>query len=143
MLDAALKFWKVFDFMEIHENKFVDELSKMKGVPTYDDCEHAGVILPFLELFYNATLKVSGSYYVTTNHYMKEIYGIGMMIRKYCSDEDMSLALMVERMKLKFEKYWGNVKNINVMLFIAIILDPRHKLNGSLIIFIMRKDQKS
>ncbi|KAL4383115.1 hypothetical protein GQ457_15G011700 [Hibiscus cannabinus] len=29
---------------------------------------------------------------------------------------------------LKFEKYWKNVNNVNVLTFIALLLDPRHKL---------------
>ena len=32
-------------------------------------------------------------------------------------------------MKKKYGKYWGSIDNINLMLFIAIVLDPRYKLN--------------
>ncbi|KAK8556632.1 hypothetical protein V6N12_003029 [Hibiscus sabdariffa] len=31
-------------------------------------------------------------------------------------------------MKLKFDEYWANVNNLNVLVFISLILDPRHKL---------------
>ena len=31
-------------------------------------------------------------------------------------------------MKKKFDKYWGKVESMNMMMFIAIVLDPRFKL---------------
>lgn len=36
---------------------------------------------------------------------------------------------MAKRMKTKFNKYFGNVNNINLILFIAGILDPRQSGN--------------
>jgi len=35
---------------------------------------------------------------------------------------------MAEKMKAKHDKYWGSIKNINMMIFIAVVLDPRYKL---------------
>ncbi|XP_025611659.2 zinc finger BED domain-containing protein RICESLEEPER 3-like [Arachis hypogaea] len=35
---------------------------------------------------------------------------------------------MAEKMKSKYDKYWGNIKNTNMMIFIAVVLDPRYKL---------------
>ncbi|KAL5567875.1 hypothetical protein UlMin_024450 [Ulmus minor] len=35
---------------------------------------------------------------------------------------------MVSNMKLKFNKYWGNPENINLLIFLAIVLDPRYKM---------------
>ena len=32
-------------------------------------------------------------------------------------------------MRRKFEKYWGNGDNINCLLFVAVVLDPRYKLD--------------
>ena len=32
-------------------------------------------------------------------------------------------------MKAKYGKYWENVDNINVLLFIALVLDPRYKFD--------------
>ena len=36
---------------------------------------------------------------------------------------------MAHAMKSKYDKYWANVDNINILLFIALVLDPRHKLD--------------
>ncbi|PNX57783.1 transposon protein [Trifolium pratense] len=35
---------------------------------------------------------------------------------------------MAEDMKAKYEKYWGDVKNTNMLIFVAVVLDPRHKM---------------
>ena len=31
-------------------------------------------------------------------------------------------------MKEKYEKYWGDIENMNLMMFIAVVLDPRYKM---------------
>uniref|UniRef100_A0A2N9EGL3 hAT-like transposase RNase-H fold domain-containing protein n=1 Tax=Fagus sylvatica TaxID=28930 RepID=A0A2N9EGL3_FAGSY len=31
-------------------------------------------------------------------------------------------------MKMKYEKYWGNIEKMNLLLFVAIVLDPRYKM---------------
>ena len=36
---------------------------------------------------------------------------------------------MAIRMKDKYDKYWGNMEKINMLIFVAVVLDPRHKLN--------------
>ncbi|KAK9271529.1 hypothetical protein L1049_002893 [Liquidambar formosana] len=35
---------------------------------------------------------------------------------------------MAEGMKKKFEKYWGNFDNSNMLLYVAVVLDPQFKL---------------
>ncbi|KAL5580995.1 hypothetical protein UlMin_013437 [Ulmus minor] len=35
---------------------------------------------------------------------------------------------MVSKMKKKFDKYWGNLDNTNLSLYVAAVLDPRYKL---------------
>lgn len=127
MLEAALKFQKAFGLLEIQDSKFVEELSKAKGLPTSDDWEYVRQFLPFLKLFFDTTLKVSGSSYITSNDMVKHVYGVHTMIDGFCENEDKSLRQMAKKMKTKFNKYFGNVNNINLTLFIACILDPRHK----------------
>ncbi|KAI3407920.1 uncharacterized protein J3R85_020645 [Psidium guajava] len=127
MLEAALKLQKAFGLLEIQDGKFVKELSKAKGLPTNDDWEYARQFLPFLKLFFDTTLTISGSSYVTSNDMVKHVYGVYMMIDAYCENQDKRLQEMAKRMKIKFNKYFGNVNNVNLSLFIACILDPRHK----------------
>ncbi|XP_073014639.1 zinc finger BED domain-containing protein RICESLEEPER 2-like [Primulina eburnea] len=41
---------------------------------------------------------------------------------------DFELNLMAKRMKEKYDKYWGSTEKMNMILYYAVILDPRHKL---------------
>ncbi|KAE8684162.1 hypothetical protein F3Y22_tig00111151pilonHSYRG00164 [Hibiscus syriacus] len=45
------------------------------------------------------------------------------------SDDDEGIKKMTAQMNSKYDKYYGNIDNINVMMFMVVILDPRHKLN--------------
>jgi len=36
---------------------------------------------------------------------------------------------MAHVVKSKYDKYWANIDNINILLFVALVLDPRHKLD--------------
>ncbi|XP_072071965.1 zinc finger BED domain-containing protein DAYSLEEPER-like [Arachis hypogaea] len=35
---------------------------------------------------------------------------------------------MATKMKAKYDKYWGNLKNMNMIIFVAVVLDPRYKI---------------
>ncbi|KAL0355363.1 UNVERIFIED_CONTAM: putative AC transposase [Sesamum radiatum] len=41
---------------------------------------------------------------------------------------DYHMASMAIRMRDKFNKYWGNIDNMNWFLFVVILLDPRRLL---------------
>ncbi|RYR33877.1 hypothetical protein Ahy_A10g048547 [Arachis hypogaea] len=84
---------------------------------------------PEAQMFYDATLRISGSFYVTSNLYMKEVFALGRRIQQYRDDDDLSISLMASKMKAKYNKYWGNAKTINMLLLIAVVLDPCHKLD--------------
>ncbi|KAK6923517.1 hAT-like transposase, RNase-H fold [Dillenia turbinata] len=71
-------------------------------------------------------IELESSYHVTGNEYMKEIYGIGIILDKICESEYSGIASMAPKMKRKHDKYWGNIDKINIFLFI-VVLDPRFK----------------
>ncbi|KAL4394409.1 hypothetical protein AHAS_Ahas02G0149100 [Arachis hypogaea] len=129
MLEAALKLRAAFDLLELQDDKYINEMSKSYGVPTDDDWTYAESILPFLKIFYDATLRISGSLYVTSNKYMKEVFSIGRKIKLHCENTDLSIRLMASKMQRKYDKYWGTPNVINMLLLIAIVLDPCHKLD--------------
>ncbi|XP_039011378.1 zinc finger BED domain-containing protein RICESLEEPER 1-like [Hibiscus syriacus] len=131
MLDVVVKFETTFDKLGEQDFKYRDELSssKMKGLPTDLDWDHARALLPFLRAFYDATLKLSGSSYVTSNYYFHIVFGIGMRINDKLNDPNSSIKLMASNMREKYHKCSGNVKNFNPLLFISMILDPRHKMD--------------
>ncbi|KAL4337771.1 hypothetical protein AHAS_Ahas12G0143500 [Arachis hypogaea] len=78
----------------MQDKKFVEELNKERGVPSIQDWDYAKSVLSFLEMFYDATLCIVGSSYVTSNLYMKEVFALGRRISQYCDDDDLSISLM-------------------------------------------------
>ncbi|GMI66223.1 DAYSLEEPER [Hibiscus trionum] len=71
--------------------------------------------------------KLFGSLYVTSNTYAHEIYETRLMISNNIGPEDDGVKKMAAQMMSKYDKYYGNVDNINVLVFVSVILDPRHK----------------
>lgn len=47
---------------------------------------------------------------------------------KWCASDKPMLKDMAYKMRLKFDKYWGNVEKQNILLYVAVVLDPRYKL---------------
>ncbi|KAL4324581.1 hypothetical protein GQ457_11G021390 [Hibiscus cannabinus] len=107
MLKSALVFRKAFKNLKTKYLPYTKELQK---------------------IFYETTLSFSGSRYVTSNTFMEEIYDIGYTINRSVDDINDGVKSMARQMKMKFDKYWKNVNNVNVLIFIALLLDPRHKL---------------
>ena len=129
MLESAIKFKNAFTNLHSKDSTSVRELRKCGGIPDEDDWNKVDVCLPFLKIFYDATLRLSGSRYVTANSYVFDAFGVGKMISKYCESEDQGIKNMAKRMKEKHDKYWGNVNNLNIFMFIALALDPRRKMS--------------
>ncbi|KAI8549544.1 hypothetical protein RHMOL_Rhmol06G0032700 [Rhododendron molle] len=94
----------------------------------------------FLKKFYDATLHLSGSSYATSNMYFNEVMAVDEFLSSFLKDVYVmydgdernvsrdALVTMARKMKKKFDKYWGKVEKMNMMMFIAIVLDPRFKL---------------
>ncbi|KAF7121224.1 hypothetical protein RHSIM_Rhsim13G0128000 [Rhododendron simsii] len=98
------------------------------GPPTSSDWEKIKLYVKFLRVFYLATLKFSGSLYVTCNVFFDEMVLIQQDIVKLCETDDSELHDMALGMREKFDKYWGDFDKINQMLMFAVVLDPRCKI---------------
>ena len=80
-------------------------------------------------MLYKTTLRFSGSLFVIANLYFHELVSLQDQLNLLCSGRgDPLLKGMAQRMKLKYDKNWGNVDRINLMLFMAVAVDPRYKL---------------
>ena len=96
--------------------------------PNSEDWVNVRKFVVILKHFYDLTLKVSGSYYVTSNHFFPEIYVVYILLKELEVNEDFSIASMAVFMRQKYDKYWDDFDKTNKMIFVAVILDPRHKL---------------
>ncbi|KAI3857419.1 hypothetical protein MKX03_024437 [Papaver bracteatum] len=94
--------------------------------PIVSDWETARAFVRLLKRLYEATLKFSGSTYVTSNLFLNEVISINDILQEWVKHDNMLLADMADWMVLKYEKYWV-VDKINKMLYISVLLDPRRK----------------
>ncbi|XP_077243150.1 zinc finger BED domain-containing protein RICESLEEPER 2-like isoform X2 [Tasmannia lanceolata] len=126
MLQIALEFQKAFERLEDLDINFKKELKD--GMPTEDDWEKAKVLCKLLERFYNSTKKLSEPLCVTSNVYFHEVYAIEVFLMQCVRSQNTCLRDMALKMKEKYDKYWGNIDRVNIMLLVAVVLDPRYKL---------------
>jgi hypothetical protein len=81
MLCTAKKCQRAFDLLgENKHNHFI--------VPQPVDWENARAFATFLQTFYEATLKLSGSTQVTSNSYFLQLYIIQNTLNEDCLSED-------------------------------------------------------
>lgn len=71
--------------------------------------------------------------FVTSNTFLDEISDVDDP--KWLRSDDAALVDMASRMKTKFDRYWGNIDKMNMKLYVAVMLDPRHKFNYLLFVF--------
>jgi hypothetical protein len=128
MLNATLIHKMTFMELDFNDQQYVNELSREKGVPTPKDWERVELILPFLSIFHEATMRMSRSSCLTSNLYMLEVFSIGRKIINMCNSEDEKLKFMALKMKMTYDKYWGNPDRLNMLLLIAMVLDPQCKM---------------
>uniref|UniRef100_A0A803Q2U6 Zinc finger BED domain-containing protein RICESLEEPER 2-like n=1 Tax=Cannabis sativa TaxID=3483 RepID=A0A803Q2U6_CANSA len=125
MLEAAIKFKKAFDNLEGDANytRYFDE-ERMAGPPSNLDWEKAGVFVSFLKRFYDLTYQFSGSLYVTSNLFVSDILKVQADLTTMASSPNTLLGTMAISMKRKYDKYWGRIEKLNMLTFMANILDP-------------------
>ncbi|KAL0545746.1 hypothetical protein IC582_015638 [Cucumis melo] len=123
MLEVTVKFEKAFDRLEDEDASYRHDMS-----PNKEDWANARMLIQFLKVFYDGTLKISGSLYTTSNLVFHQITVVQNYIRLNAGSGNALLVGMAKNMKAKFEKYWGNNEKNNLLLYVAIVLDPRKKL---------------
>ena len=130
MLEAAEKYEKAFERLLEDESKYVlyFDSDKCLGPSEGIHWQNVRVLIKFLRMFYQVTLKFSRSLYVTSNIFFHEIVEIHARLTQLSKSNDTLLSSMANRMKIKFAKYWEDASKINKLLFIAVVLDPRFKL---------------
>ncbi|XP_048229561.1 zinc finger BED domain-containing protein RICESLEEPER 2-like [Ricinus communis] len=126
MLDCALGYQKAFDMLEDIDSKFLADSGD--DLPSEVDWTKAKVLIKFLKKFYDATCKLSGTLYSTSNLYFPEVIKILKELDTSKIIKDSELSQMTIEMRGKFDQYWGSLDKMNVMLFVAVVLDPRCKL---------------
>ncbi|KAL6561410.1 hypothetical protein OROMI_017011 [Orobanche minor] len=139
MLEAAEPFEPAFRcYSTMQSGQFVSDLNKIKykdqplGPPFDNDWINVRKMMDYLKIFYDFTLLVSGTAYVTAHLFFKEMCAIFEMISDLEMSVDEEVSAMAMRMKEKVGKYWLEEKELNPkmnkLLYMAAVLDPRQKL---------------
>ncbi|XP_031124184.1 zinc finger BED domain-containing protein RICESLEEPER 2-like [Ipomoea triloba] len=128
MLKASQKFEKAFERFEEIDHNYRHEVVLNDGTHDREDWENnVRKMSKFLQRFYDFTLKISGTTYVTCNAYFPEICKLYCTLRDRIMSPDPQFSAMAKRMKGKFDKFWVNAEKMNMLLYVAIVLDPRRK----------------
>ncbi|KAL0303353.1 UNVERIFIED_CONTAM: putative AC transposase [Sesamum radiatum] len=97
------------------------------GLPLRNDWVTVAKLVKVLRYFYDLTNQSLGSLYVTSNTFLDEISDVDDLLNEWLKGDDVYSVDMARQMKAKFDKYWGNIEKMNMMLYVVVILDPRHK----------------
>ncbi|KAK3189421.1 hypothetical protein Dsin_028982, partial [Dipteronia sinensis] len=92
---------------------------------TPDDWYVAKIFVEFLQVFYNATVTLSGVYYPTSSQAIHQIVEMSDMLNTYREDDLLGDAVVA--METKFKKYWSEMPFLYAL---GVIVDPRIKLAG-------------
>jgi hypothetical protein len=99
-------------------------------VPDFDDWANASKMAEFLENFHKLTLRVSVTLRPTAHIFFHEVADLNILLRSWCESSDPLRKDMAKRMLAKYNKYWGDYKSFNILIFVAVALDPRYKLGN-------------
>lgn len=105
MLDAALKHEKVWKRYEKEDRVFSIDLAEGNGVPDSSDWANARKLNTFLRHFYEFTLKISGSKYVTSNLFYHELVALNGTLKSWIKSDNEDLSIIASKMQEKFDKY--------------------------------------
>ncbi|KAL5714914.1 hypothetical protein ACHQM5_016815 [Ranunculus cassubicifolius] len=119
MLVGAIFYKRAFMHLSLSDPNYVH-------CPTQEEWVKVEKICEFLGLFANVTNLFSGTLYPTSNLFFREMFLIQDAIKKACASEDEFMNVLGEKMKAKFGDYW--MKH-NIILAMAVVMDPRYKLN--------------
>ncbi|XP_012851801.1 PREDICTED: zinc finger BED domain-containing protein RICESLEEPER 2-like [Erythranthe guttata] len=120
MLATAIKFKDVFP-------RFADREPHFEKCPTNEDWKKVEKVCSVLKVFWTATHIISESDYPTSNLFLNEVSRVKVMLDQKSSDTDSFIQEMVKKMKIKFDKYWGES---DLLMSVATVLDPRCKMRA-------------
>ncbi|XP_050217897.1 zinc finger BED domain-containing protein RICESLEEPER 2-like [Mercurialis annua] len=128
MLSTACLFEKAFEKYDEDESSFKIDLNG--NIPDAQDWEMVRKFADCLSHFYSVTLRISGSLYVTADMHFQEICDLNVVLCDMIESDDTEVKTLGEKMKTKFDKYWGDPEKMNKLIFFAYIFDPSSKLEG-------------
>ncbi|XP_031106232.1 zinc finger BED domain-containing protein RICESLEEPER 2-like [Ipomoea triloba] len=118
MLSCALKFKEAFKMLK-DRDPFFD------SCPLEDNWDKVAKVCSILEAFWTATHIISGYEYPTSNLFLQEVQKIKAALDSHVDDGDDFIRDLIKRLKMKFDKYWGEC---NLLMAIGAVFDPTKKM---------------
>lgn len=128
MLSTAAKFEVAFDRYGELDLSFKADLREL-NIPSSADWACVRKYSNLLKHFYKLTVRISGSFYVTSNSFLSEISDLCCILNDWKGSMDSETRHLSDSMKMKFNKYWGDAENMNKIVFWANVFDPIDKLD--------------
>ncbi|PWA71752.1 zinc finger BED domain-containing protein RICESLEEPER 2 [Artemisia annua] len=123
MLKTAIELKEVFFYYDFNNSSFARDLEE---IPKRVDFEVCKKVVSFLEKFKETTELVSNVSCPVAHLWFGEVLGIDKHLREW-QNVNASFCVMVDEMRKKYDKYWGDYKKINHYMYFAVILDPTMK----------------
>nr|XP_043616148.1 zinc finger BED domain-containing protein RICESLEEPER 3-like [Erigeron canadensis] len=109
------------------EPEFKNDTEDVGGVLVLDDWQTVRKLLTFLNSFHELYEHIYGLN-VTSNDFFVQITTIDCLLHEWEKSDDTGTRIIALKMRESFTKYWGNYEDINMLVYVADVLDPRHKL---------------
>ncbi|KAL6208473.1 hypothetical protein ACLB2K_019422 [Fragaria x ananassa] len=128
MLDLACKYKTAFKRLEDEDEQFEAYFQEKVGLPVAEDWEKTARLVKYIKIFHEATLKFSATKYVTANEPLLWMCTIVGELDKCVASNDPLLVNIGKSTRVKFDKYWLQLEDLNKILIVAMVLDPRYKV---------------
>lgn len=79
--------------------------------------------MKLLKIFYDVTLNIFGSLYVTINIYFQQFYIIKDVLNRIYKSNNVITNTMSDNMKSKYDKYWSSTNRFDLMIYVTFVLD--------------------
>ncbi|GKE43293.1 zinc finger BED domain-containing protein RICESLEEPER 2-like protein, partial [Tanacetum coccineum] len=125
MLFTSENYEEAFNMFEIKDPRYRNYMQKTCGVPGHDDWENARDISYILRDC--ICLAEDMFKFATSNKYFVNLSRIDYKFQKLAKSADTKT--MALKMREKYNKYWGNMKELNMFTCVASVLDPTYKMS--------------
>ncbi|XP_021727146.1 zinc finger BED domain-containing protein RICESLEEPER 2-like [Chenopodium quinoa] len=111
------KSWSLIHFQKVDANYV--------HCPSAEEWGRVEKICKFLKVFHDVTLAFSGTKYPTSNLYFHRVLQDRLLLQNEMKSSNLFIQRMACKMYEKFGKYWSE---FSTFMVVAVVLDPRYKL---------------
>ncbi|XP_023750927.1 zinc finger BED domain-containing protein DAYSLEEPER-like [Lactuca sativa] len=127
MFNISQAYEKTFERYDLKEYEFRSNIENAGlAISSPSDWQHIRHLCHFLKPLCDFTERISETLYMTSNTCIEDIYSIRTLLDDAISN--VSICDIALAMRVKFDKYFGDVEKLNLLLYFALILDPRNKV---------------